>query len=395
MSVYRRELPTKKDGKTTHVFVATVGSGKDRQRRQFDRERDAKAWEAETRAAINAGLATSAGSKIKVAALAAEHITLMQRRADRGELTQPYIDTMSSLLHNYILPTVAADDIPSWSRRRPFDKGIGDRLVSRVTPAVVDKLKEDLRDSISTSLTRAALKAGHLLFETGRTRGYVSVNPFHGIRVTGRREEDQERIVPPSIPFVSALIARPSKHRVLLVLLATTGLRISEALALRWKNVSETTIHVQSRVEHRYRSEEGGTKSRAGRRTIPISAEVRNLLRDHRDGSTFQGKDDLVFCGPAGTYLGQARLRDRHIKPLFVAINAELPSDDRFMGRGVFHVLRHFAISMWIAEGLPLKTIQTYAGHSSVQITMDRYGHLFPSEHQHVAMARAAKALGL
>jgi integrase len=34
---------------------------------------------------------------------------------------------------------------------------------------------------------------------------------------------------------------------------------------------------------------------------------------------------------------------------------------------------------------LPPKTVQTFAGHSSLQVTMDRYGHLFPSEnHNHV-----------
>jgi integrase len=44
------------------------------------------------------------------------------------------------------------------------------------------------------------------------------------------------------------------------------------------------------------------------------------------------------------------------------------------------HALRHFAISCWIAAGLPPKTVQTFAGHSSLQVTMDRYGHLFRSD---------------
>src|SRR5882672_2856702 len=45
-----------------------------------------------------------------------------------------------------------------------------------------------------------------------------------------------------------------------------------------------------------------------------------------------------------------------------------------------WHALRHFAISCWIEAGLPPKTVQTFAGHSSLQVTMDRYGHLFRSD---------------
>ena len=52
--------------------------------------------------------------------------------------------------------------------------------------------------------------------------------------------------------------------------------------------------------------------------------------------------------------------------------------------------LRHFAISTWIEAELAPKTVQTFAGHSSLQITMDRYGHLFPSEDHQRAMNEIA-----
>ena len=52
--------------------------------------------------------------------------------------------------------------------------------------------------------------------------------------------------------------------------------------------------------------------------------------------------------------------------------------------------LRHFAISTWIEAELAPKTVQTFAGHSSLQITMDRYWHLFPSEDHQRAMNEIA-----
>ena len=55
--------------------------------------------------------------------------------------------------------------------------------------------------------------------------------------------------------------------------------------------------------------------------------------------------------------------------------------------------LRHFAVSCWIDAGLAPKTVQTFAGHASLQVTMDRYGHLFPSEDHQKAMNQIAKGL--
>lgn len=48
--------------------------------------------------------------------------------------------------------------------------------------------------------------------------------------------------------------------------------------------------------------------------------------------------------------------------------------------------LRHFAVSCRIEQGLAPKTVQTFAGHASLQVTMDSYGHLFPGEDHQKAM---------
>ena len=52
---------------------------------------------------------------------------------------------------------------------------------------------------------------------------------------------------------------------------------------------------------------------------------------------------------------------------------------------------RHFAISCWIEAGLAPKTVQTFAGQASLQITMDRCGHLFPHDDHRKAMDQIAK----
>jgi len=49
------------------------------------------------------------------------------------------------------------------------------------------------------------------------------------------------------------------------------------------------------------------------------------------------------------------------------------------------HTLRHTAISLWIKADVHPKLVSEMAGHSSIAITMDRYGHLFASMHEEAA----------
>ena len=81
----------------------------------------------------------------------------------------------------------------------------------------------------------------------------------------------------------------------------------------------------------------------------------------------------LVFPTKKGTVQSHTNILKRHFKPLCRKVGVEMR----------WHDLRHFAVSLWIEQGFSVKEVMTFAGHSSVQMTMDRYGHMFPSpDHQ-------------
>ena len=106
----------------------------------------------------------------------------------------------------------------------------------------------------------------------------------------------------------------------------------------------------------------------AGVRTVPLSARLVSMLKAWKLKSKFSGLDDLIFPNGHGRHLGHDNLIKRQFLPLF----DELKTVERFN----WHGLRHFAVSCWIEAGLAPKTVQTFAGHASLQVTMDRYGHL-------------------
>lgn len=79
----------------------------------------------------------------------------------------------------------------------------------------------------------------------------------------------------------------------------------------------------------------------------------------------------FVFTAPDGGPLRNSNFYRRFYKP---AVRRSSLDD-----RTRFHDLRHTAAALMIAEGAHLLAVQERLGHSTIQVTADRYGHLFPS----------------
>lgn len=121
------------------------------------------------------------------------------------------------------------------------------------------------------------------------------------------------------------------------------------------------------------------------------------MLKAWKLKSKFKRPDDPIFPNSSGNHIGHDNLVKRQFLPLFEKLeeaHRDSPTDVppppvRFN----WHALRHFAVSCWIEAGFAPKTVQTFAGHASLQVTMDRYGHLFPSDDHGKTMDRIAKGL--
>src|SRR5262249_46284464 len=142
----------------------------------------------------------------------------------------------------------------------------------------------------------------------------------------------------------------------------------------------------------------GAVKSKSGRRTVPLApaaiAAVRRWLK-HVPASEL----GLLFPSGDGTVESYANLYHRLWTPLMRAAGlADVTSigegeeqRERVTPRFGFHTLRHVAVSLWIEQGAAPKQIQDWAGHGTIQFTMDVYGHLWPDEAGEAAIAAAAE----
>ena len=228
----------------------------------------------------------------------------------------------------------------------------------------------------------------------------VGTNVARGVKVIGRRDQGARKIVPPTKEVLRALLAVADEDfRVKLAFASATGVRAGELHALRWHHVdlAKGEVKVEARVDAY--SEEDVTKTAAGMRTIPLAQPLVLMLKEWKLRSKRKAPADLVFPSNRGGYTGHDNMIKRKFLPLFERLaeqHREAPDvHPEPPARFNWHALRHFAVSCWIEAGLNPKTVQTFAGHSSLQVTMDRYGHLFKSDdHKHAMDMIAQDVLG-
>ena len=169
-------------------------------------------------------------------------------------------------------------------------------------------------------------------------------------------------------------------YRAFVFLAAYGGLRLGEMGALRWSKVDlvqnrvrviETLTDVNGHIEF------GPPKTRNSVRTIALPAFVVRELRElmESEAATPEG---LVFHSPEGGPIRGSLFRRRFWAPAIKAAD---------LGPLRVHDLRHTAVSLWIAQGANPKQVAVRAGHSSVSVVLDRYGHLYPQHDDELMMA--------
>ena len=172
--------------------------------------------------------------------------------------------------------------------------------------------------------------------------------------------------------------------RPLIITAIFTGLRVSELRGLRWAdvNLDRSELTVRQRVD-RY-SSIGSPKSDAAKRTVPLAPMVVNSLKEWCIACP-KSDLDLIFPTRNGKPRQINTIHTQALVPLQKA--AGIISDGPAPKYGM-HALRHAAASLFIEQGFTAKRVQALMGHSTIQMTFDTYGHLFPAaEDDRVAMA--------
>lgn len=175
--------------------------------------------------------------------------------------------------------------------------------------------------------------------------------------------------------------AHSPRYRALIYLAVDGGLRWSELVGLQpskidlgRRKVRVTDQLVRLRTGEFLRKE---PKTPAARRSIPIARATAHALEEQVARYASPGADGLVFPNGAGQPLTSSSFLTHHFGPARTAVGLSCR----------FHDLRHSSVALAIASGAHPKAIQARMGHSSINVTLDRYGHLFPELDEAIANA--------
>ena len=168
------------------------------------------------------------------------------------------------------------------------------------------------------------------------------------------------------------------RHTWFFLLLANTGLRAGEAIALRWDNIDldKGFIHVKQNAsvvkcrdgkENKYQVVITTVKTKTGNRIVPCNEKALQALRALQDyQKSHHIHSDYVDCNDKGELLSQQTL-PKILKAILKA--ADVPY------RSV-HSFRHTFATNLIQAGVDVKVVSQLLGHSSVKITYDTYVHM-------------------
>ena len=278
---------------------------------------------------------------------------------------------------------------------------------AQLTIPLVRRFEDTLRKSRSPAMVRKVLGSLSSVLTDAQERGLVAQNVVRSLRSRRGRGKDARAdkrqkgklrvgVDIPSPDEIRAIIAHlEGRWRPLLLTAIFAGLRASELRGLRWDDVDlkRKELHIRQRAD-RY-SKMGALKSEAGERTVPIAPVLANTLREWKLTCP-KGEHGLVFPNGIGRIESHANIVNRGLIPVQIA--ARVTASKGVAKYTGLHSLRHFYASWCInrrVDGgleLPLKVVQARLGHASVQMTADRYGHLFPRGDDGAELAEAEKA---
>lgn len=159
--------------------------------------------------------------------------------------------------------------------------------------------------------------------------------------------------------------ARVGQRRALVATLVFAGLRIGEALALRWRDVdlARGTITVRA------------SKTDAGVRTVDMLPVLRDELLAYRAGLADVARDGLVFGTGKGTRQGQSNVRRRVLAPAVDRANERLAAGEyEALPEGLTpHALRRTFASLLFAIGETPPRVMGQMGHTTPSLTLSIY----------------------
>jgi integrase len=352
---------TRADG--THRWRVRVKSGrKVVADRTFDRKRDAMTWEQAQKRALDLG-------------------EFVDPRAGKEQLGRALDRWLSEREGTVGVKTFKETERPALA----YLKHLAKRPISSITPRDLETVYATNLRTLARTTVQRQRQTYSVFFAWAVASKLIAVNPVTESKVPkGTATNEKREIFPFTLAELRAVHADVAKstrreNANLVLVLGLTGLRWGELSALRVRDVQQLPYPAFRVTLSRSDRQQIRNVTKGGKaRVVPLADEVANVVFPLIEGKR---PEALVFPDTKGNHRsGRNWSRDSH----WGSLNR---------GRRV-HDLRHTAATLWLQNGVDLKTVQTWLGHSTAKLTADLYAHYMGTDADTAALARMNAVLG-
>ena len=314
-----------------------------------------------------------------------ERLREAQRQAHAGQLVLGRDQAVSLYLERWLAEAVRHSVRPKTYENydlcvRRVLPHLGRVRLRALTP---EQIQYALGKLLETGLARRTVRQVHMVLRLALKQAVLwrmlPSNPSDAVKPPRPDRKEMPTLTEDEVRRFIAATAGMRDHG-LWALLVTTGLRLGEALALRWSDVD--FIEGRATIKRAVQRQRGAglvfvePKSARSRRTVPVPPETLRVLedqqrsneRDRRTAGPQWQEHDLVFPNPIG------RPRDTAYRS--VSFHTALKRTG--LPRLRLHDLRHTAATHLLTNHVHPKVVQDLLGHSTIAITLDTYSHVMP-----------------
>ena len=238
--------------------------------------------------------------------------------------------------------------------------------------------------SLSNESINKTIRLLRAILELAVEYGYIDRNPARGRKRFLREAKPSRTYL--QAGQVAALLAAAAeldeqardggdgRRQPLFAILALAGLRIGEALDLRWRDVNL--------VERKLWVAEA--KTDAGVREVDLTPVLQKLLTEYRGRSRYDGPEDRVFPTKKGKRDNPSNVRNRFLDSAVKRANQRLRKEGLQEIRDITpHSLRRTFISLLLAAGADVPYVMAQAGHTDPRMTLGIYAQVITSKTDH------------